>query len=292
MQTLCRIAILVNALLLARAEAAPMIHRTTGTIDTDGETIYYENIGEGPALVLSHGLGGNHAIWFQQVPVFAKTHRVITWDQRGFGRSSNRGGKAGPVAAVADLKAVLDHLGVERAHMAGQSMGGWAVLGFALENPGRVESLVLADTIAGIYTPEIEAHYDVYIRSVMAGPKPDDLPIGKHPALGEKFSEADPARAFLYSQIGSAAPPAPATMGLTLRQTAWDSARFGQIKCPILFVVGAEDPIFPPAIVRAASTKFPGSQVVEIPGAGHSPYFEIPDAWNDVVGKFLETVSK
>ena len=292
MQTLIRIAVLMCILLFSHSEAAPAILRTVGTVETDGETIYYESIGEGPALVLSHGLGGNHAIWFQQVPAFAKTHRVITWDQRGFGRSSNRGGKAGPVAAVPDLKAVLDHLAIDRVRLVGQSMGGWAVLGFALENPARVESLVLADTIAGIFTPKIEAHYDAYIRSVMTGPKPDDLPIGQHPALGAEFSKADPARAFLYSQIGSASPPAPPTMGLTLRQTAWDPARFGQLSCPILFVVGAEDPIFPPATIRAASALFPESKVIEIPGAGHSPYFEVPDAWNDVVGQFLETASK
>ena len=100
--------------------------------------------------MLGHGAGGNHAIWFQQVPVFEREHRVITWDQRGFGNSTNRHGLANPHTATKDLLAILDHFEIERAHIVGQSMGGWAAMGLAVAHGDRVRSLVLADTLAGI----------------------------------------------------------------------------------------------------------------------------------------------
>ena len=75
-------------------------------------------------MVLSRGSGGNHAVWYQQVP--SQKYRVVTWDQRGFGRSTDVNKHAGPGPAVEDLKTLLDHLGITRAHLVGQSMGGWA----------------------------------------------------------------------------------------------------------------------------------------------------------------------
>ena len=63
-----------------------MISRTEGFITVaDGERVWYETAGEGPDLILTHGLGGNAAVWYQQVPYFAQHYRVISWDQRGFG---------------------------------------------------------------------------------------------------------------------------------------------------------------------------------------------------------------
>jgi len=105
---------------------------TSGFMEYEGEQIYYEVTGTGPPVILSHGLGGNHAIWYQQVPALSQDYQVITWDQRGFGRSTNTGGNASPLTAVRDLKALMDHLKIEKAHLIGQSMGGWAVMGFAL----------------------------------------------------------------------------------------------------------------------------------------------------------------
>lgn len=264
---------------------------TSGFVENGGEQIYYESVGAGEALVLSHGLGGNHAIWYQQVPEFAQRFRVITWDQRGFGRSTNATNEAGPAAAADDLRALLDHLKIDRAHLVGQSMGGWAVMGFALEHPDRVRSLILADTLGGIYTPEAAKHFDTYIRDSMSGTPPDRLPITRHPAIGEQLGEQDPAKAFLYRQIGSTTAPAPPGMGLKLRQTAYPLEKVRVLNIPTLFVVGEHDPIFPPAVIRNIAAEVPGARVVELPGTGHSPYFETPAAWNDAVSVFLAAVT-
>jgi len=263
-----------------------------GFVASGGEEIYFETVGAGEPVVFSHGLGGNHAIWYQQVPDFAMDHRVITWDQRGFGRSTNRNEASGPEAAVADLKVLLDHLEVERAHLVGQSMGGWAVLGFALKYPERVRSVVMADTIGGIYTPEIEGHYDAFIRARMAAPPVEQQPITQHPAVGEALALRDPAQAFLYRQIGGLGPGAPSNMGLLLRQTAYDAEAIRALRLPMLFVVGEHDQIFTPAVIRAASGLVAGARVVVLSEAGHSPYFETPAAWNQTVSAFIASIDK
>lgn len=261
-----------------------------GFVENEGEKIYYETYGSGDPVVFSHGLGGNHAIWYQQVYDFAKNHLVITWDQRGFGQSTNRNEQAGPDAAGRDLKALLDHLGIEKAHLIGQSMGGWTTMAFALENPERVRSIVFADTIAGIYTPEIEAQFDDYIRSRFSAPVRGASPFGSHPAIGEKHTAENPTHAFLYEQIGSATSPPPAPIAKLLRDTAYDHARIKTIAVPVLFVVGSDDPIFTPESIQAAAEIVPNCRVVQIADAGHSPYFERPNEWNAVVQHFLQTV--
>lgn len=270
----------------------PDLTLESGFVESGGEQIYFEAVGVGDPVVLCHGLGGNHAIWFQQVPLLAQNYRVITWDQRGFGRSSNSQAANSPAAAADDLKALLDHLGIDRAHLVGQSMGGWAVMGFALKYPDRVQSLVLADTIGGIFTPEASAHFDAYIRDTMAATPPDQLPITRHPAIGDQLGIADPAKAFLYRQIGSVAPPAPRNAGMQLRQTAYPLDDVRKIDLPTLFIVGEKDPIFPPAVIRSVAGEIANARVVELPGAGHSPYFETPDAWNTAVADFLHGAGK
>jgi 3-oxoadipate enol-lactonase len=265
---------------------------TSGFVETEGEQIYYEVTGTGPPVVLSHGLGGNHAIWYQQVPALSQEYQVITWDQRGFGRSTNVNQKSSPMTAVHDLKALLDHLHIKKAHLIGQSMGGWAVMGFALEMPQRVITVTLADTIGGIYTREIEELFDGFIKSAMQSLPPDKLPITQHPAVGAELSESDPAKAFLYKQIGSISPPPPANMGLLLRQTAFDPGRILAFGLPVLFIVGQNDPIFPQAAIRDAARQIKYAKLRLIPDTGHSPYFEDPEAWNDIVLGFLRANTK
>ena len=118
----------------------------TGTVACGGEEIYYEVSGDDdlPAIMLTHGAGGTHAAWFQQVPTLvANGFRVITWDCRGFGNSTFTSGVHGSAAAVADMAAVLDATGTPGAHLVGQSMGGWWATAFTVAHPARTHSLTL-----------------------------------------------------------------------------------------------------------------------------------------------------
>ena len=78
----------------------------------NGIDFYYETDGEGPAIVFAHGRGGNHMSWWQQVPVFSKNYRCITFDHRGWGTSTDEPGGPGHGAFVEDLKQLLDYLEV------------------------------------------------------------------------------------------------------------------------------------------------------------------------------------
>jgi pimeloyl-ACP methyl ester carboxylesterase len=264
-------------------------HGPRGHILSEGEQIYFETFGDPrrETVVFSHGLGGNRVIWFQQVPEFARHYHVVNWDQRGFGRSSAKSGEVGPVPAARDLRAVLEHLAVERAHLIGQSMGGWASLGFALAHPERVSSLVLADSIAGIYTPTIRKHYAEFVGRESSRGGESNLAIGQHAAIGDRFRQTDLIRAFLFEQIGAPTAETMRALRELLLRTEHPIDELRRLGCPVLFIVGSEDRIFPPEIIREAATCILGSRVVEIPETAHSPYFESPNEWNKIVFQFL-----
>jgi pimeloyl-ACP methyl ester carboxylesterase len=265
---------------------------TRGFVESDSERIYFECWGDaGETVVLGHGLGGSHAAWYQQVAFLASRYRVVTWDQRGFGRSTSTSGDIGPVPAVHDLTRLLDHLGVDRAHVAGQSMGGWSALGFTIEHPERVISLVLADTTAGIFTPQILQTLVNYGLETANAPPIDQLPLGQHPAVGLQLLDEDLAHSFLYNQLGSLTePPSPGTIFPLLLATD-HTERVVQVEAPTLFVVGEHDPIFPPSLIESAAEFINGSEVAVVENTGHSPYFERPGMWNDIVAGFLQQSS-
>jgi 3-oxoadipate enol-lactonase len=110
----------------------------------NGIELYYEVHGDGPVIVFAHGAGGNHLSWWQQVPVFARQYRCVTFDHRGFGQSPDIPDGPSSQAFVEDLKQLLDHLTIERASLVAQSMGGRTCLGFTLAYPDRHKCLLRA----------------------------------------------------------------------------------------------------------------------------------------------------
>lgn len=271
---------------------APRIARHTGFISRDGEKIYYEVSGEGGVpLVLSHGAGGNHAVWYQQVAPFAAEGTVVAWDHRGFGRSTDRAGRSGPEVSTGDLLALLDHLGIERADLVGQSLGGWTTVGVALARPGLARSLVLADTLGGFTSDAIAAALDPSVATHRPDPSAPGI-LGSHPALGTGFSVRHPERAHLYQSLGQMGSADLSVIFPRLLATTHDREEASHLTMPVLCLVGDRDPLFPPAAVRALAGMLPDARVVEIAGCGHSPYFEEPEAWNAAVRHFLATVER
>ena len=122
----------------AQAETGAAAEASTGEIaatDPPAFELYHEEHGEGPAVVFAHGAGGTHMSWWNQIPTFSQHYRCITYSQRGFGFSPDVAGGPGRGAFVEDLRGLLDNLGIERASLVGQSMGGRSVLGFAAAYP-------------------------------------------------------------------------------------------------------------------------------------------------------------
>src|SRR4030095_1731432 len=166
----------------------------------DGFRLYYEDTAaNAPVVLWLHGAGGNHLSWWQQVPVFAEEYRCITVDQRGFGQSPDVHGGPGPAALATDALALLDHLGIARAAVVAQSMGGWAA---AVRAPGRFWAIVLANTVGNLTNPEIAA-----VKQRLAASSPPRPAVLWHAALGTTFRAAQPVHSFLYAQIAGVNPP-------------------------------------------------------------------------------------
>ena len=103
--------------------------------------------------------------------------------------------------------------------------------------------------------------------------------------MGDDFGTREPALANLYLQISRTNPPRPQIAGVLSGGPS--GAELANLKAPTLFIVGDEDDITPPHIIEAASTHIPGSEVIRVPGCGHSVYFENPDVFNFEVGHFI-----
>jgi 3-oxoadipate enol-lactonase len=244
----------------------------------NGIDLYYEVHGDGPAIVFAHGAGGNHLSWWQQVPVFARQYRCVTFDHRGFGQSADVPDAPGSQAFVEDLKQLLDHLQIERASLVAQSMGGRTCLGFTLAYPNRVQALVMADTTGGFADARM-AQLRTEGEVAMSGPNPPPRTYARH------FPQEQPMQAFLYEQIRALNPPRRETpaAGPTAEQVR-------ALQTPTLLIVGEHDVIAPPAVMKMFQTYIPHARLAEVAGAGHSVYFEKPEAFNRAVLEFFKEV--
>jgi pimeloyl-ACP methyl ester carboxylesterase len=242
--------------------------------------VYYEIVGDGPALVLAHGMGGNHASWFNQVPFFSRWFKVITFDHRGFGNSRELEGGADRSRFPDDLEDILNRLEIEKVILVAQSMGGGTCATFAMRHPQRVSALVLADTLVGLTIPEPLQPRMSAVRSATSG-----LPQLQR-VLSDKFREEEPGLTHLYTELNSFNGHARESLTGSLPGISVEQLVASEI--PILFLVGSKDILFPPNLVKAVHEHIPNSCYREINDAGHSVYFEKPREFNDAVLAFLK----
>ena len=255
----------------------------------NGIDLYYESHGDGPAVVFAHGAGGNHLSWWQQVPVFAPHFRCITFDHRAFGLSRDGEGeeKRGRRAFHEDLRALLDHLGIDKVSIVAQSMGGRTAVGFSLLNPGRCGAIVFAGTTGGAIDDGVRGMQDAY-RETEIG----QTPLGRR-SVSPQLKERAAAMEFLYRSIGRLNPPRPRDFLAAVPGHRGSSAqRIAESGMRILFLVGDHDAVTPPAVIEGCHRAVPGSQYVVIADSGHSTYFEQPVAFNAAVMAFLRAYSQ
>lgn len=248
----------------------------SGMLATAGAEIWWQAHGEGPAVVLAHGIGGNHAIWYRQLDALSRSNRVIIFDHRGFGLSRDLNGR-GRDAFVDDLTELLDHLAIAKAALVGQSMGAGTCIGFAHRAPDRVAALAICDSLHGIVeSGEVKAIMDA-ARTKTAALSQVERVLG---------AGAPRELAALYRQIASF--NAADRHSLTGRFEARPAAELGGKGFPILFLSGVDDILFPIEAVRLAQTEVPGSFLVEVNDAGHSAFLEAPTQFNDTILSLLQ----
>jgi 3-oxoadipate enol-lactonase len=248
----------------------------SGLLATAGAEIYWQAHGEGPAVVLAHGIGGNHAIWYRQLDALSRSNRVITFDHRGFGLSRDHDGR-GRDAFVDDLAALLDHLGEAKVALVGQSMGAGTCVGFAHRAPDRVAVLAICDSLHGIEeSSDVRAIMDA-ARAKTAGMAQVERVLG---------AGAPRELAILYRQIASF--NAVDRHSLAGAFTARPAADLGGQGFPLLFLCGVDDRLFPIEAVRLVQAEVAGSFLVEVNEAGHSAFLEAPVQFNDTILSLLQ----
>jgi len=244
--------------------------------------IYYESHGNGPAIAFLHGAGGNHAAWWQQTAYFRSSYRVVAIDLRGFGKSDTVADGPDSLDFPGDLLAVLDHAGIARATVLGQSIGAVAALRFAVSHPDRVDAVILAHSLGGINHPEITP------LAAADRAEAEKMPILDR-LLTKDFQTSQPAKTFLFQQLGTFNQ---ATMR-DLRNVSAAGPSLDEVvqgKLRMFFLTGEKDAVLRPATIRAAQARLPGSVLMVVPGAPHSMYWEAPELFNMSVHLFLKQI--
>jgi 3-oxoadipate enol-lactonase len=247
----------------------------------NGIDLYYETTGDtGPTVVFLHGAGGNHLSWWQQVPTFSDHYRCIAIDHRGFGGSTDPSAE-GTTRFADDLEALLAQLGDERVALVAQSMGGRTASEFALRHPERVWALVMCDTLGNFVWEELQPRRDQLREERLARAGEGGVILRGYMAPG--FIARERERTFLYQQVQGLNPPRDASAPAP----AATREQLAAFPVPTLFIVGDEDPVVAPEIVREVHALIPGAEYREFPGAGHSVYWEQPGEFNEALAAFL-----
>jgi 3-oxoadipate enol-lactonase len=140
--------------------------------------IAVDHAGNGPLVILMHGIGGNRTNWHDQLPPFAAHFHVGSWDARGYGASDDYEGPLEFDAFAQDLARTLDYFGASRAHLVGLSMGGMIAMDFYSHYPDRVATLTICDSLPGFnhLTPEQRSEFVRLRREpLLAGKEPKDI---------------------------------------------------------------------------------------------------------------------
>jgi len=259
----------------------PLVQVTLPTGATVGVT---DSGGDGPVIVFSHGLLMNHTMFAPQVEALRDAYRVVTWDERGHGEAEHDG-RWTYWDSADDVLALLDHLGVEQAVLAGMSQGGFLSLRAALRSPERVRALVLLDTQAGVEDPAVVPLYEG-MAAVWAtdGASQDTLDFAAAAILGPGADEQ------AWKEQWASIPwhRAPQVMNtLVTREDLTD--RLGEITCPALVVHGDADASIPVESAQALVDGLPGATgLVLVPGAGHAANLTHPDVVNPPLRAFLD----
>ncbi|MGH7834026.1 MAG: alpha/beta fold hydrolase [Candidatus Binatia bacterium] len=273
----------------------------SGHVKADDIQLYYEIYGAGDPLVLIAGTGSSCANWrIFQVPEFSKHYEVLIYDHRGMGRSDKPDMKYSTRLFAKDCAQLMDALGIPRAHIMGQSMGGRVAQWLALDYPEKVRSLVLSAAGSGNFAPGvnrtrgiplntalemIEKGYEGYMRDHWEGRFmfTDDF-VRERPEVIKRFQGAvledlPPLKCYLRHVIA--------------RQEHETTELLPRINAPTLVIYGAEDTVtdeggsYHTASSKVLSERIPNTETVAISGAAHGYLRQSPEKAHPPILDFL-----
>lgn len=266
-----------------------------GYADVNGTHLYFEMAGEGEPVVFIHGLGLDTRDWNYQFTELAKNHQVVRYDMRGFGKSDMPTDQ--PYAHADDLKALLEFLGIESAHVFGHSFGGEIAINFALAYPEMVRSLVLIEPdIQGAQglpalTPEEEASF----AAVFAALEKEDNAgaalaiVDMHPLVAVAKDVPD-ARELILSAFTDYQWFQFLNENPVVQPEIASAGRIEEITVPTLLVVGDSTTDYQKTEVDRLVEGLPDAEKVVFENSDHFPHVLYPDIFNTLVLDFMAGV--
>jgi len=254
--------------------------------------LYFEVHGEGEPLVLIIGHGSNALRWFRQIPELSRHYRVITFDNRGAGRSDAPDMPYTMAIMADDVAGLLDYLKIDRTHVWGTALGGFIAQEFALRYPQRVLSLILGCAATGgphaVWRQPGEAR-DADRTRLEQLPREERVQRGLSNMFSQGFikSRPDVIEQFVTNAMAFVTPP----HGFTRQSEAirsFDSYdRLPSMRIPALVISAADDQIVPPVNSHIIAERIPGAELMVLEGRGHGYYVEAAEEVNRIVLEFL-----
>ncbi len=258
----------------------------------NGVKLYYELHGDsGEPLVLVHGYTGDVTDWRHQIPEFSRTRRILAFDHRGHGRSEAPGDRS--VYTIPqmsqDVEALVEHVGFDRFHLLGHSMGGGVVQEIALRSPQKLLSLTLQNT-SHLFNLEADPDFAAWRDRRFHLAETEGMPAVAKEEPPFPPPPHMPAERLAETQERLSRMSADAFIGAWNGLTEWEGTegRARNIKTPTLIIYGDLDM---PALIEGSvklAQMIPGSVVEVIPETGHSPQWERPQLFNGALRRFLE----
>jgi 3-oxoadipate enol-lactonase len=243
--------------------------------------------GNGPPVVLIHGLGWDSSLWFPTVAELAPAHRVIAADTRGHGETDKPDGPYSITQFAEDWAALLDLLGVRNAVVVGLSQGGMIAQALALTRPDLVGSLVLAATSCRSH-PDSRANMETRIVALAeAGPEAAAR-VAADSIFSRAWRETHAQEFARFLHWRCLAPVAPLTAAMRSVYGYDLSDELPRIAVPTLVVAGDADTLIPPVASQQIATLIPHAELQLLPGVGHIIPVEAPDAFSHLLRKFLQ----
>ncbi|PYM77949.1 MAG: hypothetical protein DME03_02250 [Candidatus Rokuibacteriota bacterium] len=258
----------------------------------DKVRIYYEVHGSGTPLVLAYGIGGNVEMWDVNRDALAARHRLVLWEPRGHARSDSPEdpAKYSFERWVLDLQAVLDRLGIKKAHVGGLSLGAGIATRFALRFPARVRSLVVTNSSSAAGLPLSVENLVMRARSIeitltkgmdaMA-----EYAMAANPNLSERLALDPGARAEFYEEYRRLSPIGYANSLRALIAMDHITDQLRRLRMPVLLIGADRDPSLEP--MKVMHRRVRGSRLVVLSPASHFGNRDQPEAWNRTVLEFL-----
>ncbi len=261
------------------------VHHVEGT-----PRLAFERAGDGPPLVFLHGIGGGRHSWRDQIAAFGSRFTAIAWDARGYGGSDDYDGPLEFSDFGDDLVRLLDHIGAEKAHLVGLSMGARILMDFYPRYGERAATLTLCDCFFSFEAALSPAKQEEFIalrqKPLLEGATFADLAPALVRSLVSPGCSEEVRETLRRSILGLRKVSYLKTIAATVRYDR--SAELGSFRLPVQLIFGEADALTPPSIGESMLGMMPDAALRVLPGAGHLSNLEQPEAFNAALGAFLD----